>query len=163
MKRFIVLVAAMVLVVLCFTALFAGEGRFVFSGKVVEDKRTGLTWTRAGDLGTKDWNGAQDLIKELNADEYAGQKDWRLPTSEELQTLTMFAIKAGSGGGLQIPGPYQLFTRMGFNNIKSGWYWSSSSKPVNAPSAMVVSMFDGKMRSENKESDFWVWPVRSGK
>ena len=163
MKRVILMIVAALLVTLCAVPVFAGDNRFIVTRKTVEDKRTGLIWTRAGDLDKLDWNGASDLVKKLNEKEFAGAKDWRLPSREELGTLTSYAVKAGFIGGTQADAPYQLFNKIGFNDVQPCWYWTSSINDNNTDSAWVVGMHNGTLRRESKESDFCVWPVRGGK
>ncbi len=68
-------------------------------GLTVSDNVTGLTWTQS-----PDWNGdgrinvddkftlseAQDYVDTLNAQNYGGYSDWRLPTIKELYSLMNF-------------------------------------------------------------------------
>ena len=70
---------------------------------IVRDNVTGLEWVQDGNLivtrnpafdndgtardGRVTWQHALDYIALLNADEYLGHSDWRLPTIEELSTL----------------------------------------------------------------------------
>lgn len=160
MKRVMVM---LVMVLLCAASSFAGDSRFDVSRKVVEDKRTGLVWARSAGNGLLDWDGAAGLVATLNGKEFGGAKDWRLPSREELETLTTYARKVGHGGGLSALSPYKLFNDIGFEDIKPCWYWSSSAITDNPSSAWVVSMYDGNARGELKDGMFCVWPVRGGK
>jgi hypothetical protein len=153
----------MLLAVLCAVSAFADDSRFDFSRKTVEDTRTGLTWTRAADLGKLDWVGASDLVKGLNKKEYGGFKDWRLPSKDELDTLATYAIKADYTGWGDALSPYQLFNQLGFNDAQNYWYWTSNSYEGNTSYAWVISMNNGKARGENKDRSCYVWPVRGGK
>jgi len=64
---------------------------------MVRDNATGLVWevkTTDGSVHDKDnvydWDGAHDLfIAELNNTKFGGFSDWRLPTTDELRTLTL--------------------------------------------------------------------------
>ncbi|MBC9071605.1 DUF1566 domain-containing protein [Thauera sp. CAU 1555] len=83
-------------------------------GALVLDRATGLTWMRcsigqewtgetcAGEAERHDWDAAVALA---DAFEYAGHADWRLPTRDELLTITWcssghrFATDADGAGG----------------------------------------------------------------
>ncbi|MHB8789953.1 MAG: Lcl C-terminal domain-containing protein [Desulfobulbaceae bacterium] len=64
---------------------------------MVRDNGSGLIWeakTTDGSIHDKDkvfnWDGAQkDFIDELNRMQFGGFGDWRLPTTDELRTLTV--------------------------------------------------------------------------
>jgi hypothetical protein len=69
------------------------------SGLTVYDKVTGLTWQRSPDtdgdevIGAADkltWAQAQAYPASLNAMEFGGFSDWRLPTIKELYSLILF-------------------------------------------------------------------------
>jgi hypothetical protein len=65
-------------------------GRFVVGedGLTVTDTQTGLTWSRK-DIreGDVDFTEAESAVTELNAQNFAGHSDWRLPTVHELFAL----------------------------------------------------------------------------
>ena len=58
----------------------AGDG-------VVRDKAAGLAWVRAAAPYPTSWEGAAAYVAALNAGQFAGHDDWRLPTVPELMTL----------------------------------------------------------------------------
>lgn len=163
MKRFLLITTAVLVAVLYTCTAFADDSRFAFSRKTVEDKNTGLTWTRAADLGRLDWFGASDLVNGLNAKEYGGFKDWRLPSKDELNTLLTYAMRSDHPGGSDARSPYQLFRQLGFNDVQNYWYWTSSSYEGNMAYAWVVSMYNSAARGESKDRSYNVWPVRGGK
>lgn len=75
-------------------------------GLTVNDNVTGLTWTKSPDLdgdGDIDINDklsfseAQDYPNMLNAQNYGGYNDWRLPTMKELYSLMNFSGTDPSG------------------------------------------------------------------
>ena len=163
MKRVTLLLIGIIMITLWGGTVSAEDTRFVISGKTIVDRRTNLTWTRDANMGIADWLGASELIKKLNEQEYAGAKDWRLPNREELGTLVTYAKQAGYGGGVGLSSPYQLFNKIGFNNVQLYFYWSSSPSIDSTSGAWVINMYDGMVRVENKERDYYVWPVRGGK
>lgn len=56
-------------------------------GTTVLDASTGLQWQYSGSDFPQDWPSAISYIEDLNTLEWNGQRDWRLPTVEELLTL----------------------------------------------------------------------------
>lgn len=70
--------------------------QYTISGKTVLDTATGLTWQRSpdtngdGSITTRDkltWSKAQALPEKLNAAQFGGFSDWRLPSIKELYSL----------------------------------------------------------------------------
>ncbi|MCP4367390.1 MAG: DUF1566 domain-containing protein [Deltaproteobacteria bacterium] len=53
-------------------------------GRVVTDIATGLMWHQSGSEKFNNWDEAMDWVNKLN---YAGFRDWRLPTVEEVISL----------------------------------------------------------------------------
>jgi serine/threonine protein kinase len=56
-------------------------------GHNVLDAASGLQWQHGGSAYPLDWAAAAVYVEELNAREWAGHNDWRLPTVAELLTL----------------------------------------------------------------------------
>ena len=129
--------------------------RFTDHGdETITDNLTGLIWTKNADAGAMDWQGALDDIKAKNSGNYLGHSDWRLPNSNELESLI---------NKEEISTP-ELLRMQGFFNLEDTQYWSSSSYygPFTAPSAWVVFMADGFVYHYDKTFYSHVWPVRSG-
>jgi hypothetical protein len=55
--------------------------------KLVLDHATGLTWQQVGSENQVSFNDAASHIQQLNAKNYGGYEDWRLPTLEEAMSL----------------------------------------------------------------------------
>jgi hypothetical protein len=162
MKRAVLVVVVVLLAALCAGSVFAEDSRFIFSEKSVKDKRTDLVWAREANLGDRNWNGAFELVKELNQKTYAGFNDWRLPTKDEMVTLLKYAIGVGYGCQPISNRPNQPFNQMGFYDVNAAIYWTSSNVTENANKAWSVNFYDcGVKTGANKTESFYVWPVRS--
>jgi hypothetical protein len=97
------------------------------------------------------WNDANEYCKNL---EFAGHKDWRLPTIEELLSLI-----DRSNSNLALPTGH-LFT-----GVQANYYWSSSTYADSTDYAWGVYMNDGFVNYGYKtyySYYFYVWPVRGG-
>lgn len=73
---------------------FKGKGKGINNefelqslGSVVFDKTTGLYWERDGSTTTIQFDHVNDYIENLNAKQFGGYSDWRLPTIEEALSL----------------------------------------------------------------------------
>lgn len=53
----------------------------------IHDRATGLTWERSGSEYPVTWEQANIYIEWMNRNRFAGHRDWRLPTVDELRTL----------------------------------------------------------------------------
>ncbi|MBF0349485.1 MAG: DUF1566 domain-containing protein [SAR324 cluster bacterium] len=103
----------------------------------------GLVW-QTDDGGALTWNDAVSYCDSLSA---SGQTDWRLPTPEELLTLVDY-------------GKYNPATS--FPNMKSSFYWSSSSPAYDSGRAWTVYFSYGNLNSSSKSVTYYVRCVRGG-
>ncbi len=128
--------------------------RFIDNGDQTQtDKLTGLIWSKNANpaAGTKTWQQALDYIKSLNSQNYLGHNDWRLPNINELESL---GNKGQTNTSTWLNG-------LGFLNIQSNFYWSSSSYSAGTSFAWLVSMFNGSEGIYTKSDFSYVWPVRA--
>jgi hypothetical protein len=123
---------------------------------LVLDRSTGLIWTRNANLpnGTKSWQDAVTYCQNLEFPSNNNREDWRLPSIEELTTLTE-PYPSTHHPALPIPNP--------FVNVQSGWYWSSTEYAGNPVSAWLVYLYTGYLYDNGKSLYIYVWPVRGGK
>jgi hypothetical protein len=134
----------------------------------IADNLTGLIWATNGNLmqtrdpnwkeyqtfvGAVTWQHALDYVAKLNAENYLGHKDWRLPNFKELGSIVNSAQ----------PNTAEWLNSQGFTNVQAGdFYWSSTSYTNDAVRAWAVDMTFGNERYINKASSNFVWPVRGG-
>lgn len=135
----------------------------------VTDELTGLSWgADANAISTRDpqfdaggnrdgrvsWQRALDYVAKLNKENYLGHNDWRLPNVNELASL-LNAEETASG----------WLNRMGFTNVQSAGYWSSTGVAANKGDAWAVDFGEGTTFAAHKEAADskpaqYVWPVR---
>jgi len=126
------------------------------------DNLTSLMWTRDANApgpsacspGTyKKWQSALDYIACLNSNSYLGHNDWRLPNRNELRSLIDYSN--------YIPA---LPTGHPFTNVRSSYYWSSSTVAGNTNYAWIVDMGNGYVNDAGHKGNLnlYVWPVRAG-
>ncbi len=63
------------------------KSQIIAGGKVVHDEATDLTWQQSGSDNYMTYADAQKYVDGLNAKNFAGHTDWRLPTLEEAMSL----------------------------------------------------------------------------
>ena len=120
------------------------------SKEVVIDTKRKLMWQDDESVKNvkKDWQGAIEYCKNLN---FAGFDDWRLPSRMELLGIT---DKTKSDPAIQD----------GFQNVVSGYYWSSSPDVLVSFFAWRVTFRNGyDDGSGGKSASLYVRCVRDSK
>ncbi len=132
----------------------------------VTDSQTGLIWAKDGNImltrdpgwdndGAVTWQYALDYVAKLNAENYLGHNDWRLPNINELESL----INADMSD-LAV-----WLNSQGFTNMQSYNYWSSTTLASNTGDAWSISLNNGgwlNIGIKNSDS-YYVLLVRSGR
>ncbi len=134
----------------------------------ITDNLTGLVWAPNGNLmqtrdpnwkqsqtfvGAVTWQNALDYVAKLNAENYLGHNDWRLPNFKEVGSLVNNAQTNTA----------EWLNSQGFTNVRaSDFYWSSTSYTNDAAKAWAVDMVWGNIKYLNKAYSYYVWPVRGG-
>ncbi len=133
------------------------DERFEFSDLTVKDKKTGLMWTRNANIAGKylTWKEALKFIENLNKQKYAGYSDWKLPTKEKSETLISYAISQGYERHI-----HEAFNEIGFINIQSFKYWSSTEYLGIPGGRWGIDMKVNYMVLIFKEDNLAVWPMR---
>ncbi len=109
----------------------------------VIDLSTGLIWQQS-DV-EKDWEAGVTYCEELD---YANSQDWRLPSSEELQTIV---DKTKSN---------VMIDPIAFPETKPSLYWSAITFESNDRMAYAVDFSNGILLSEEKAFVYFVRCVR---
>jgi Protein of unknown function (DUF1566) len=101
-----------------------------------------------------EWN-TEGFIRALNAANYGGYSDWRLPTVKELSKIANFSISPYAGKPA-INAGY-------FLNTAASWYWSSTASSSNTKNAWFVDFSYGSDFIFDKDVACYARAVRGGK
>ncbi len=94
----------------------------------VSDRATGLMWSKA-DSGTgMNWPQALAWVQQLNATNYLGHHDWRLPNAKELQSLADYS---------RIPAIAPVFQISRLPDGECPFFWSSTTHLDGPPDRMA--------------------------
>ena len=123
----------------------------------VHDKDNTYTWydsnpaTNGGNAGTaEEGTDTEDFINALNAEDFGGHSDWRLPAIKELDTIVNL-------------GPDRPAIDVAcFPNTVSDWYWSSSTDVSATDSAWRFGFHAGYAHAHYKSIARYVRAVRGG-
>lgn len=130
----------------------AGIARSYFrENGVVTDNATGLQWQddysdNGGNVKDANWTDVQTYCQNLLLD---GKTDWRLPSVEELVSIT---DKSRAGPSID----------PAFQNVALDGYWSSTTNASGLGDAWIVYFDGGNTAWTNKTSRYYVRCVRSG-
>ena len=125
--------------------------RFEAGGDTVQDRLTGLTWTRDASPAEFPlrWQEALDFVAGLNRRAAFGFSDWRLPNRRELRSLISHQTRRPA-----LPAGHP------FVNVFAGWYWSATTAAISPGHAWYVDLDGGRMFYGGKDQSFKLWPVR---
>jgi hypothetical protein len=136
------------------------EERFTDNGDgTITDSLTGLMWLKDGGCLKTNWKNSASTLAGLNNQQiqntcsgYAGNyTDWRLPTINELKSL----VNYGSADSAQ------WLDSKGFVNVKSTFYWSSTTYLGNPSYAWAIKTYSGMEARANKYKRYYIFPVRN--
>lgn len=136
----------------------------------VTDNVTGLTWTQSpdwnedGSINTNDkmtFSEAQDYPDTLNAQNYGGYSDWRLPTIKELYSLINFSGQTGMSAAISVPYINTDYFAFAYGDEAAGerfidaQYWSSteyvSTTMGGSATTFGVNFADGRIKGYGRE------------
>lgn len=133
-----------------------GRARFeARKNGTVRDRLSGLVWLRDADaFGFRTWTHALACCRELqdgdgNLSDGSKRGQWRLPNIREIESL----VDYGQVGPC-LPKDHP------FVNVRPSSYWTSTTVASGPTEAMFIILGVGPSIFENKEHQFFVWPVR---
>jgi hypothetical protein len=133
------MIKKIITVALCTIPLFCAD-RFVQNGDVVIDQETKLVWQSNPSTSERDWQNAKEYCSSLS---YGSRSDWRLPNIDELMSLTDKSKYNPSIATNKI-------------NIKSDWYWTSSTAKWKTSFAWNIHFNSGEAIRSNKPFEGYV-------
>jgi len=138
------------------------EGRFAVSRQVVTDKKTKLIWRKNAGSSPRPLSrdDALKTVADLNNRRFAGYNGWRLPTAAELEQLVGTGLEAGWGKQINRH-IFNYLATIGFINVRSGSYWTSSNSSAKDDKVSVVSTWNGTVNMLPATNYFYLLPVRS--
>jgi len=121
----------------------------------VHDKDNTYTWcdanpqTNGGDTGTcGNGTDTEDFIEALNASNYGGFSDWRLPLRRELRSIVAFDHTRPS------------INTESFPDTRIAYYWSANTRQGAAGRAWAVGFTYGEIVPSSKSTGYHVRAVR---
>ena len=124
--------------------------RFEQNGDAVVDRLTGLWWRRSAILtrGPVSWREALDSAQKLNGAGSPGERTWRLPTINELESLVDAERHSPA-----LPEGHP------FTGVRDA-YWSSTSSAFEPDWAMALYLMKGAVGVGQKKGEhFYAWAV----
>ncbi len=139
--------------------------RFEKQELTLTDNVAGLMWTVSGYPSGQQfsWNNAFAYIDKMNSEKYAGYRNWRMPSKEELMTLVAYVKGQSFDGSMPDKTVATGLSRLGFQQVQEGGYWSSTEYFYFEAKAWTVDMMAGSVSAEEKTLYYSIWPVRSAR
>lgn len=113
--------------------------------QTVSDQNSGLMWMKSDDGTKRKW---QDAVDYCNGLDFAGLRDWRLPTRFELDSIVDY--------GRSFPAMHPAFS------CQSSFYWSADSYVDDHAYAWGIYADDGGDHWLDKSNPYYVRCVRAG-
>ncbi len=111
---------------------FANQFEKQQNGNVIFDRASGLMWEQSGSSNLMMYYEVEKYVRDLNAKNFAGYNNWRLPTLEEAMSLMEPKDR----------GDY-LYIDLLFDNVNSGWNGSWTADKDSAGVPWVVEFSHG--------------------
>ena len=96
--------------------------------QTVDDRATGLTWSKADSGSPMDYQQALAWVASQNAAKFLGHDDWRMPNAKELQSILDYTR---SPDGTGAPAIDPVFSITSFTNeagvVDYPWFWASTT------------------------------------
>ncbi len=136
----------------------------------VTDNGTGLTWEKLSDDGgihdkdtTYTWAAAiSSKIATLNAQNFAGHNDWRLPNRFELDSLVNLGASGPATHGDFASGCAPGCAATACSCTRPDYYWSGTTYLASPIYAWTVYFNAGDTYASNKNQAYFVRAVRGG-
>jgi hypothetical protein len=98
------------------------------SDGTITDRATGLMWSKADCGAGMNWQQALAWVQQLNATNYLGHSDWRLPNAKELQSLVDYT---------RMPAIAPMFQITKLSGDEYPFFWSGTTHLDGPPDRMA--------------------------
>ncbi|MBI3785887.1 MAG: DUF1566 domain-containing protein [Deltaproteobacteria bacterium] len=136
----------------------------------ITDLNTGLVWEKKSDDGsihdkdnTYSWgNTFSVFIAGVNAANFAGHHDWRLPNAKELASLADYQLFSPAVSPTFVTSCPVGCSVTACNCVQTTWYWASTSYAGNNNAVWAVNFNDGTLADGSKLQGLYARAVRGG-
>lgn len=137
---------------------------YAVNKQTIVDTRTKRMWTRNANIPVKPMkhSDAENLIKKINQDRYAGYNDWRMPTREDFEGLVLSGKNAGWGTEF---GHFiaDYLATCGFTRVQPGNYRTSTQAEEDLDRFFAANTWNGIIRPLPAANYYYLWPVRDAR
>jgi hypothetical protein len=128
----------------------SAHNRFNVAGKIVQDRWTGLLWSKHANLPDfpLNWEEAFEFIENINKSEKLESYHWRLPARSDL-----FSLISHQYINPALPAFHP------FDNVFNGYYWTRTECARLPDQVWYVHLGGGKVFRGMKHGAYLVWPV----
>jgi hypothetical protein len=158
-----------------------GVNDFVDNGDgTITDEATGLTWAQDDSGEGMDWEAALAWVEQMNAANYLGYSDWRLPNAKELQSIVDYTRSPDAGGSPALDPVFNataITNEAGQTDYPSYWTGTTHANTRSGDHAVYVAFGRamgywngtwtdvhgaGAQRTDPKTGDPADWPTGHG-
>jgi hypothetical protein len=115
--------------------------------KIWKDTKTNLTWQTQLDDKKYRFKEKNNFLTKINDSKYGGFNDWRVPTLEELKTITSKDYTTINGHDKYIKTPLVEYINIDIHSV-----WSIDAYETNSNIAWCVNFANGKDFGKNIET-----------
>jgi hypothetical protein len=113
----------------------------------ITDTLTGLMWQKQDEQNLLTWEAS---LTQFNTLFLGGYSDWRMPTREELRSITDFSTT--------VPSIFSTY----FPNTVSGNYWTSTPNPYQNDHIWCIHLYNGNDNFQTANNKYYSRAVRGG-
>ncbi len=141
-----------------------GKNEFVDNGNgTITDKATELVWSKEDSKKAMNWQEALAYAEEMNAQNYLGHSDWRVPNAKELQSIVDYSRSPLSTGTAAIDplfGVSEITDEAGEKDFP--FYWTSTTHENSGGSTGGAGIYVAFGRSLGNMSNMQMMPSQGG-
>jgi hypothetical protein len=130
----------------------------------VTDIRSKLVWIKSPIQFSKtDYNNSSILVRNIKSADYGINDNsivgaWRLPTLQEFKSFVEIYANIDES---KYNTPYDWLINRGITANKDALYWTATSSANDPDGAWAINLLTGKADYPDKNTQLYVWPVRS--